>query len=286
MREFTVRGRRYRLRSKGMLLMGSLLLVTAVVCLCFLVAGLCMRMRADRAAAAGQQVTAEGDDGRTAPVCASATSESGGMAGPSAEGTSSPARDNSGPESGDWRLQLVNAKHPLATGFAVETAELPNGLLIDRRVREELLAMINAGEAQGLDFVICSAYRSVEKQRELYDDKVARLRNEGMDEAQALEAAVSVVALPGTSEHHTGLAVDIVAYGYQQLDNGILNTPEYKWLKDNCHRFGFILRYPEGKSSLTGVIFEPWHYRYVGKDAAAEIMGQGLCLEEYVGMTD
>ena len=90
------------------------------------------------------------------------------------------------------------------------------------------------------------------------------------------------MAIPGTSEHEIGLAVDIVDDNYQMLENEQENTPVQKWLKKNCWKYGFILRYPENKKKITGVIYEPWHYRYVGKTAAKEIMSKGICLEEYL----
>ena len=93
------------------------------------------------------------------------------------------------------------------------------------------------------------------------------------------------VARPGTSEHQTGLAVDIVDTSYQILDEGQENTPVQQWLMAHCAEYGFILRYPTDKSEITGVGYEPWHYRYVGVEAAREIMANGLCLEEYLALT-
>jgi zinc D-Ala-D-Ala carboxypeptidase len=168
----------------------------------------------------------------------------------------------------------------------VETRELPNGLGIDDRVYEDLMQMIEDGKAQEMSFVICSAYRSVEKQQELFDAEVADKETGGLSHDDAVAAAKTAVALPGTSEHNLGLAADIVAMEYQKLDEGFLNTDECKWLAENSWKYGFIMRYPEGKSDSTKIVFEPWHYRYVGKEAAAEIKEQGLCLEEYLGKTD
>lgn len=179
-------------------------------------------------------------------------------------------------------LMLVNADHPLPEGYRPETRELPNGTSIDRRAYDDLIQMINDGEREGLDFVICSAYRSYEKQQQLYDDKVARVQQElGMDHEKACEEAKRTVALPGTSEHNLGLAADIVAYAYQQLDDAQLDTPECKWLMENAWKYGFIMRYPESKKDITHIIFEPWHYRYVGREAAKAMHESGQCLEEY-----
>ena len=113
---------------------------------------------------------------------------------------------------------------------------------------------------------------------------MSRLQAEGLSYEEAYRQAGTVVAYPGTSEHNLGLAADIVAKDYQLLDDKQADTPEAKWLKENCWRYGFILRYPTDKTGETGIIFEPWHYRYVGKEAAREIMEQGICLEEYLGV--
>ena len=90
------------------------------------------------------------------------------------------------------------------------------------------------------------------------------------------------VAVPGTSEHQTGLALDIISSSYQVLDRDQENTAEQRWLMENSYKYGFILRYPSDKSEITGINYEPWHYRYVGKEAAKEIYEKGLCLEEYL----
>ena len=111
-----------------------------------------------------------------------------------------------------------------------------------------------------------------------FSDPVA----EGPVIQQADERAAQVVARPGTSEHNLGLACDIVALDYQNLDDGYAETPEAKWLYENCAKYGFILRYPPDKEDITGVIYEPWHFRYVGEQAAQEIMQRGICLEEYL----
>ena len=108
------------------------------------------------------------------------------------------------------------------------------------------------------------------------------MQEKGISYEKAYEEAGNTVAYPGTSEHQLGLAVDIVAKDYQQLDDKQANTEEAKWLKEHCAEYGFILRYPLDKTEETGIIFEPWHYRYVGKEAAKEIMEQGICLEKYL----
>ena len=122
----------------------------------------------------------------------------------------------------------------------------------------------------------------MEKQTRLFDEQVKGLQNQGKDYVDAVAEAKTAVAYPGTSEHQLGLAVDIVSEDYQLLDEKQEETPEYIWLSKNCSKYGFIVRYPNGKTDITGVIYEPWHFRYVGKEAAQEIMSKGICLEEYL----
>jgi len=185
-------------------------------------------------------------------------------------------------EEDSWKLTLVNGTHPMEEGYKPALAEIENNYYFDARAVDYLKKMLADGRKEGLDFWVCSAYRTIEKQTDLYEDKVRRLEAEGMSHARALEEAATVVAYPGTSEHNLGLAVDIVARDYQILDDKQANTDEAKWLKENCWKYGFILRYPTNKTKETGIIFEPWHYRYVGEEAAKEIMEQGICLEEYL----
>jgi len=185
-------------------------------------------------------------------------------------------------EATDWELILVNDRNPIQNTYSFVHRTLPNGLQVDERIYEPLMQMLQDGEAQGLRFVICSAYRTLDYQQQLYDNKVQRLMAQGMEETQAREEAGRVVAFSGCSEHHLGLAVDIVSQADQRLEESATRTPEYRWLAENCHRYGFIVRYPEGKSDLTHIIYEPWHFRYVGKEHAAAITERGICLEEYL----
>lgn len=188
----------------------------------------------------------------------------------------------------DWRLVLANESHPLEAEWinSVKTKTLPNGLSVDERIYEPLTTMLNDAEALGYHLIVCSAYRSYDKQVELFNDRVQRYLDAGYTQKEAYEKGKTSVSLPGASEHHTGLAVDIVAEQYQNLDDGMLSRPEIKWLYANCQKYGFIVRYPNGKSDITGIIHEPWHYRYVGVEAATEIMDRGICLEEYLGAVE
>ena len=183
---------------------------------------------------------------------------------------------------GDWRMVLVNDKNPLPEDFRVRLADLRSGVQVDERILDPLHRMLDAAKKEGFTIVASSGYRSVDRQRVLYRNKVARLLGTGLSEAVAQAEAVKEVAYPGTSEHHLGLALDLVAGHNQRLDDSQGETPENQWLREHCHVYGFILRYPLDKSDKTGVIYEPWHFRYTGQEAAKSIMEQGLCLEEYL----
>lgn len=181
-----------------------------------------------------------------------------------------------------WMLTLVNPWNPLPEDYTCTLTNLSNGHSVDERCYPDLQAMMDACRAAGLSPVICSSYRSREKQEELFQSKVDRLIAQGYSRENAKAEAAKSVALPGTSEHQLGLAVDVVDLNNQNLDSTQEATAVQQWLMAHSWEYGFILRYPNDKSDLTGIIYEPWHYRYVGKDAAAEIYRQGLCLEEYL----
>ena len=186
------------------------------------------------------------------------------------------------PEELPWNLRLVNKDNPLPRDFSVETAEAAEGQL-DSRAASALSQMVSDMEAQGLSPVVCSYFRTWTEQETLQQNKVNRLLYQGYSPASDEEEASRWVVPAGTSEHQLGLAADIVAADCQVLEEEQENTPEQQWLMAHCQEYGFILRYPRDKQGLTGVGYEPWHYRYVGVEAAQEIMSQGLCLEEYLG---
>lgn len=187
----------------------------------------------------------------------------------------------------EWNLILVNAMHPLPEDFQIPAlTQLRSGHAIDSRAYPALQEMMDAARAAGLQPLICSSFRTWDKQSELFSNKVSYYRNQGYSQLEAEENAARWVARPGTSEHQAGLAVDIVDLSYQLLDKQQEQTAVQLWLMEHCAEYGFILRYPEDKSDLTGVEYEPWHYRYVGEDAAKEIMERGLCLEEYIQERD
>ncbi|MBQ8185008.1 MAG: M15 family metallopeptidase [Lachnospiraceae bacterium] len=182
----------------------------------------------------------------------------------------------------EWNLILVNGGHPMPEDYQVELTEVGSGHQVDSRIAQALKDMIKAGKKAGHQIWIASSYRTMEKQTELFENKVAKLRRQGYSEKEARKEAGTVVAVPGTSEHQLGLAVDLVSSEYTSLDERQEETKSYQWLVEHCAEFGFILRYPNGKTDVTGIIYEPWHFRYVGTEAAREIMEQGICLEEYL----
>ena len=184
----------------------------------------------------------------------------------------------------EWNLLLVNPWNPIPENYEPELTYLRNGQAVDSRCYPELQQMMDDCRAAGFDPLICASYRTMEKQEALFEDKEARLIREGCPENEVEAEAGKVVAYPGTSEHQLGLALDIVDVSYQQLDTEQENTPVQQWLMKNSWKYGFVLRYPADKSDITGIIYEPWHYRYVGKEAAAEMYENKLCLEEYLGI--
>jgi D-alanyl-D-alanine carboxypeptidase len=196
------------------------------------------------------------------------------------------------PENAVWYLKLANDWNTLPADYdstftAVEYGGNLSGKLFDSRAVDALREMLAAGNAADPTFNLqpVSCYRSVALQKSLYDRQVKRQLQQGMSQEKAEEVAATIVKRPGQSEHNTGLAADIGGSGDYSLEQSFERTPAFKWLYENCAEYGFILRFPKNKENVTGVIYEPWHYRYVGKEVAKEIMSQGLCLEEYLEKT-
>lgn len=182
----------------------------------------------------------------------------------------------------DWRYILVNDQHPLAESVQPELVETRNEKLIHKKIRASLELMLDDAKKEGLDIIICSAYRDYEHQARLVAESMEKLMKMGHNYTEAHWKTKLNLALVGTSEHHTGLAVDLVGTDYQTLDEKQADTPEAKWLAEHAYEYGFILRYPEGKENITGIIYESWHFRYVGRTAAAFITENQLCLEEFI----
>ncbi len=166
----------------------------------------------------------------------------------------------------------------------MELKDIGYGQYIDARIYDAWEDMFDAAYAAGVQPVVRSSYRSHDTQTYLYWNKVEEWRGYGYEESEAQRQAGKWVAYPGTSEHQLGLALDIVDSGFRELDWAQENTQTQKWLMENSYKYGFILRYPYDKMDVTGINYEPWHYRYVGKEAAKEIYEAGVCLEEYLEM--
>lgn len=186
----------------------------------------------------------------------------------------------------DELLTVVNPWNPLPEDWVCDLVTLGDGRRVDSRCYEAFEEMMAACRDAGYAPFLCSAYRTQETQQSLYDNKVQRLMNSGMGEEEAKVEAAKAVAIPGTSEHQLGLAVDIVDANMQDLTDEQEKTETQKWLMANSWRYGFIHRYPNDKTDITGIIYEPWHYRYVGKAAAQDIFNRDITLEEYVGKTN
>lgn len=170
----------------------------------------------------------------------------------------------------EWYLILVNPDKAMPDDFSVETAYTEGGYEVDARIKDDLEEMLADCRDAGYDPQIISAFRTRETQQFLYD----RTANK------------NDTAIPGHSEHECGLAVDIIDSSSAGWADPLIDEqeelPAQKWLMENCQNYGFILRYPKDKEDITQIIYEPWHYRYVGKEHAEAIMKSGICLEEYI----
>lgn len=191
-------------------------------------------------------------------------------------------------------LMLVNKTHPLPEGYLPALASVDiryyyssdKDSRMDARAAPYLEQMIADSRKTGANLVIVSGYRSHQYQQENFQRSVSRLTAQGQTASQAAAVTAESIAPPGTSEHETGLAVDVCNYGWfvgnTDLNAGFDQTPAFKWLSDHAADYGFILRYPRDKVPVTGYTYEPWHYRFVGRDNAKKIRKSGLCLEEYL----
>ena len=181
-----------------------------------------------------------------------------------------------------WNLLLVNDWNPLPAGYDsdVSFSTVSGGKQVDSRIIDAVNRMLN--DAAAYDLAVVSAYRPKEEQDVLYWRKVKQYTDKGYSDLEAQKVGGTIVKRPGFSEHNCGLAMDVGGSGDYTLEQTFANTPAYAWLMEHCADYGFILRFPEGKEDITGVIYEPWHYRYVGEEAARYIMDNDLCLEEYL----
>ncbi len=188
----------------------------------------------------------------------------------------------------EWNMVLVNAQNPLKEGFSVklENVEGYENRQFDARAIDQLESMLKSAQDGGVQLYLVSAYRTPERQAALFEKKVASFEKEGFDRQEAEIQASQWVARPNTSEHNLGLAADLVSSNWYSNNDDLTkefeDTEHFKWLMENCAEYGFILRYPKDKQHITGVTYEPWHFRYVGEESAKIIMENNLTLEEYV----
>ncbi len=193
-----------------------------------------------------------------------------------------------------WELKLANAKHPIQdyqpeqmaylnmtlSETDIQTAYNANRCPVDIRIADQLIAFGLGCKEAGLPVYLSSGYRSYDEQSYLYQRKIGQGYSE--------DEAATIVARPGTSEHQTGLACDITDIYRETKDSSLENTPTYQWLCEHCTEYGFVVRYPADKSgsadSVTGIIYEPWHFRYVGVEAAKYMTENNLCLEEFLAL--
>lgn len=186
----------------------------------------------------------------------------------------------------DSLMILVNRNNTLSSDYVPEELVLSEIDFINyietrylaKSTAESAKAMFEDAKKDGIRLLGASGYRSYEVQENLYNSRVV---NEGQEEADRYTAK------PGQSEHQTGLALDILSEDYQEMDDNFDSTEAYAWLKKNCYKYGFILRYPQGKEDITGFLYEPWHYRYIGNsEVAKDIMDRNLTFEQYIEELD
>jgi D-alanyl-D-alanine carboxypeptidase len=180
-----------------------------------------------------------------------------------------------------WALRLVNARNPLPHGFEPELALIGHSdgaeRFLDSRAAPYAIAMISAAADDGITLIPRSAYRNLERQNTNFRDLFQQRINAGDSPQEAFEYTASWIAPPGTSEHNAGTAID-----FNLIEERFDQTAEFRWLSDNAHRFGFILRYAKDTRDITGIHYEPWHFTFVGVYHAGRILESGLTLEEYI----
>ena len=180
----------------------------------------------------------------------------------------------------DWRLILINKQHSIPEDYEFPLGTISGSMQCDARIIEDLLQMMQAAKDDEVDLVICSPYRDFNRQTYLFNKKIKRYMNAGMSYMDAYKKASIAVTSPNASEHRIGLAIDFYSSTYKNLNAGFADTDTGKWLKEHSYEYGFILRYPKGKEYITGIEFEPWHFRYVGVPAATYMTENELTLEE------
>ena len=185
--------------------------------------------------------------------------------------------DNVGSDFEEWYIIVVNRWNEIPPDYRVTLTELSNGQKVDSRIYPYLQEMFDDARSGGIYPFVREGYRTTEEQQVIFDERIREYIDAGNSEEAARELTEKWVAIPGTSEHQLGIAVDINADVSKSASEDV-----YIWLAENAYQYGFILRYPQGKEDIIGTAYEPWHYRYVGIEAAREIYEKGICLEEYI----
>lgn len=192
----------------------------------------------------------------------------------------------------NWALYVIGNDNPLPNDFTVEIKTVAGEKTLDKRCADYAIQMLNDAKSQGVGLYVTSAYRSIQYQADNLQNYISRLMAQGYTKEEATKQAHKEIALPGHSEHNAGLAMDIVSNDYwsnhSDLDESFDKLPQYEWLINNSWKYGFILSYPKGKEDITGFIYEPWHYRFVGLEHAKKIhevyeaTGEFLTVNEYI----
>lgn len=184
----------------------------------------------------------------------------------------------------NWQMVLVNRHYIIRRDYKPQLAHSVTGdnnsKYLDYRVAPHYNEMYQAAAKDGIYLTTVSGYRSYELQKNNFENKINKYISQGYDRVAATQAAAKIILPPGTSEHNAGLAMDIIS-----LEQSFENSKAFKWLMAHAQDYGFILRYPKDKEAITEIIYEPWHWRYVGIENAKKIKASGLCLEEYLGKT-
>lgn len=185
-----------------------------------------------------------------------------------------------------WYLILVNKTQPVPDDYVVPLVTLKGKMQCDERVKDVLLTMLDGARKDGIGLKVVSPYRDYKLQQTLFNRKVNAYLADGYSYLEAYKYASRKVIIPGASEHQLGIAFDILSNGHSTLNSAFGETEGGKWLKKHCAEYGFILRYPKGKEDITGIVYEPWHFRYVGVEAATYIMENNITLEEFIDEID
>ena len=184
-------------------------------------------------------------------------------------------------DSSDWRLVLINKQHPIPDNYSFNLGTIIDNMRCDERIINDLLTMMQAAKNDGIILKIQSPYRTDSRQEYNFNARIKRYMGQGYSYMEAYKLTSQVITVPGASEHQVGLALDITCNMYNDLNEGFGDTTAGQWLAEHSCEYGFTLRYPRGKEYITSIEYEPWHFRYVGREAATIMRDEGICLEEF-----